>query len=82
MDSIPIRLRKVLDLGLPTDEEVLSRILHLIQGERQSARIASPENLQYPVPVSFIAPTPEMTRDPPGVPTQGVNEIHLTNGKS
>jgi len=36
MDSIPIRMRKVLDLGLPTDEEVLSQILHLVQRERQS----------------------------------------------
>jgi formylmethanofuran dehydrogenase subunit B len=36
MDSVPIRMRKVLDLGLPSDEGVLSRILHLIQEERQS----------------------------------------------
>jgi len=36
MDSVPIRMRKVLDTGLPTDEEVLSRILHTIQEERQS----------------------------------------------
>ncbi|WP_214019831.1 formylmethanofuran dehydrogenase subunit B [Methanoculleus sp.] len=36
MDSVPIRMRKVLDTDLPTDEEVLSRILHLIQEERQS----------------------------------------------
>lgn len=34
MDSIPIGLRKVLDTGLPTDEEVLTRILHLIQPSR------------------------------------------------
>ncbi len=38
MDSIPIRLRKVLDSGLPTDEEVLSQILHLIrEGARSRA---------------------------------------------
>ena len=36
MDSVPIRMRKVLDSGLPGDEEVLSQILHLIQEERQS----------------------------------------------
>jgi formylmethanofuran dehydrogenase subunit B len=31
MDSVPIRMRKVLDSGLPGDEEVLSQILHLVQ---------------------------------------------------
>jgi formylmethanofuran dehydrogenase subunit B len=36
MDSVPIRMQKVLDSGLPGDEEVLSQILHLIQKERQS----------------------------------------------
>ncbi|UYU19701.1 formylmethanofuran dehydrogenase subunit B [Methanoculleus submarinus] len=34
MDSVPIRMKKVLSSGLPTDEEVLSQILHLIQGRR------------------------------------------------
>jgi len=31
MDSVPIRMQKVLDSGLPGDEEVLSQILHLVQ---------------------------------------------------
>jgi len=48
MDSVPIRMRKVLDSGLPGDEEVLSQILHRIQEERQShcanvLKVQSPE---------------------------------------
>ena len=41
MDSVPIRLRKVLDLGLPTDEEVLSALLERIleRGQAGSAVI-------------------------------------------
>lgn len=31
MDSVPIRMKKVIDLGLPTDEEVLSQILAQVQ---------------------------------------------------
>ncbi|NMC89532.1 MAG: formylmethanofuran dehydrogenase subunit B [Methanomicrobiales archaeon] len=41
MDSIPIRLRRVLDSDLPTDEEVLSQILHLI---REGARSCATEH--------------------------------------
>ncbi|WP_250987588.1 hypothetical protein [Methanoculleus oceani] len=53
MDSVPIRMRKVLDSGLPTDEEVLSRILHLIQEERQShsANVLEAQSREAP-PVS------------------------------
>jgi len=35
MDSVPIRMKKVLSLGLPTDEEVLSQILARVQERRQ-----------------------------------------------
>ncbi|MCK9277412.1 MAG: formylmethanofuran dehydrogenase subunit B [Methanoculleus sp.] len=45
MDSIPIRLRKVLDSGLPTDEEVLSRILRLIR-EGARSRTAGPHGTE------------------------------------
>lgn len=44
MDSIPIRLRKVLDSVLPTDEEVLSQILHLVK-KKKSAPAADPVRL-------------------------------------
>ena len=45
MDSIPIRLRRVLDSSLPTDEGVLSRILHLIR-EGARSRAAGHTQLQ------------------------------------
>ncbi len=43
MDSVPIQMRKVLDSGLPTDEEVLLRVLHLIRKERGSPRVGLSE---------------------------------------
>jgi len=45
MDSIPIRLRKVLDLGLPTDEEVLLKILRHIR-EGAKPRVADHTEVQ------------------------------------
>ena len=53
MDSVPIRMRKVLDTDLPTDEEVLSQILHLIRGERRShsANVLEAQSREAP-PVS------------------------------
>lgn len=53
MDSVPIRMRKVLDLGLPSDEEVLSQILCHIQERRQtySGNVLETQALEAP-PVS------------------------------
>lgn len=53
MDSVPIRLRKVLDLGLPNDEEVLSAMLeHILEREQgNSATVkerASPTAIGVP----------------------------------
>jgi len=43
MDSVPIRMKKILDLGLPTDEEVLSEILSRVQERRQPYGVIVPE---------------------------------------
>ncbi len=53
MDSIPIRLRKILDLGLPTDEEVLSQILRLVR-EGARSRATGRTELWSPVKVGGI----------------------------
>ena len=53
MDSIPIRLRKILDLGLPTDEEVLSQILRLVR-EGAWSRATGRTELWSPVKVGGI----------------------------
>ena len=43
MDSVPIRMKKVLSSGLPTDEEVLSEILSRVQERRQPYGVTVPK---------------------------------------
>ncbi len=43
MDSVPIRMKKVLSSGLPTDEEVLSEILSRVRERRQPYGVTVPK---------------------------------------
>lgn len=53
MDSVPIRMKKVLDLDIPTDEEVLSQILSRVRERRQPyiVSVQKPQSSEAP-PVS------------------------------